>query len=146
MLAIRPALPADYAAWLPLWEGYNTFYHRDIDPEALPFTWARFFDPYEPVHAFVAEQENTLVGFVHFLYHRNVRTIKPSCYLQDLFTTKAARGRGIGRSLIEAVYARAKIDGAERVYWITQEANLTAQALYSRLAERTTYVTYQKLL
>jgi hypothetical protein len=52
---IRPILRADYAAWRPLWDGYNAFYGRK-GPTALPepithSTWERFFDESEPVHA-----------------------------------------------------------------------------------------------
>lgn len=48
-------------------------------------TWARFFDPAEPVHAFVAERGDAVVGLVHFLYHRSTTRLSDVCYLQDLY-------------------------------------------------------------
>ena len=149
-MLVRAVVPGDYAAWAPLWAGYNAFYER-VGPSALPeavtrTTWARFLDPAEPMHALVAEQEGRLLGLVHYLFHRSTNMVEPNCYLADLFTTAEARGQGVGRALIEAVYARAKAAGAFRVYWQTQETNATAQALYNKLAERSGFIVYRHAL
>jgi GNAT superfamily N-acetyltransferase len=141
---IRSVAPADFAQWSPLWEGYNSFYERTIPAEVTRMTWARFFDAYEPVHAMVAEEDGRLLGLVHYLFHRNTAMIAPTCYLQDLFTNAAARGKGVGRALIEAVYERAKTAGSPRVYWMTHETNLTAMKLYDQVAERSGFVQYRK--
>ena len=68
------------------------------------------------------------------------------CYLQDLFTAPEARGQGAGRALIEAVYDRAQVAGASRVYWLTQETNATARALYDTLADRPGFIQYRHLV
>jgi len=70
--------------------------------------------------------------------------IAPTCYLQDLFTNEASRGRGIGRALIESVYERATAAGSPRVYWNTHETNLTAMKLYDKVAERSGFIQYRK--
>jgi len=70
--------------------------------------------------------------------------IGPTCYLQDLFTSEAARGQGVGRALIEGVYAKAREAGAPRVYWQTHETNKTAMRLYDQVAERSGFVVYRK--
>jgi GNAT superfamily N-acetyltransferase len=145
---IRPVDRADFDQWLPLWDGYNKFYGR-FGPTALPVevtqtTWARFFDAYEPVHALVAESDGRLVGLVHYLFHRSTNMLGPTCYLQDLFTAEAERGKGVARALIEAVYDQAKRAGATRVYWQTHETNTTAQRLYDRVAERSGFIVYRK--
>ena len=149
-ILVRAVALTDYAAWKPLWDGYNAFYGR-VDATALPneitrTTWQRFFDVYEPVHALVAERAGDLLGLAHFLFHRSTIQIAPTCYLQDLFTTAAARGQGVGRALIEAVYARTVAAGVPRVYWHTHETNATAMALYDALSERSGFVVYRKLL
>ncbi len=147
---VRPVARADHDQWLPLWDGYNAFYGRSgptaLDPEITAMTWARFFDAYEPVHALVAESEGRLLGLTHYLFHRSTTAIAPLCYLQDLFTTEAARGKGVGRALIEAVYDRARAAGSPRVYWQTHETNDTAMALYDRLAEKSGFLVYRKTL
>jgi GNAT superfamily N-acetyltransferase len=144
-LMIRSVARTDFAQWLPLWEAYNRFYGRDPLPsEITQMTWSRFFDAYEPVHALVAEKDGQLLGLVHYLFHRSTISIEPTCYLQDLFTKETARSKGIGRALIEAVYSQARIAGSVRVYWQTQESNLTAMKLYDRVAERSGFVVYRK--
>jgi GNAT superfamily N-acetyltransferase len=149
-LTIRAVTRQDYARWLPLWDGYNAFYGRS-GPTALPqevtaTTWSRFFDDGEPVHALVAESNGELLGLAHYLFHRTTTAIAPLCYLNDLFTAEAARGKGVGRALIEAVYREARRAGAARVYWLTHETNATAQALYDRVAEKSGFIVYRKPL
>ena len=145
-LTVRPVAPTDLSQWEALWEGYNTFYERTVPPEITRMTWSRFFDAYEPVHALVAEEDGRLLGLVHYLFHRSTTLIGPTCYLQDLFTTKTARGQGVGRALIEAVYERARTAGSLRVYWQTHETNVTAMALYDKVAERSGFLVYRKRL
>lgn len=149
-LAIRNVCPDDYADWKDLWDAYNAFYGRHGDT-ALPLaitqtTWQRFFDAYEPLHAIVAERDGKLLGLAHYLFHRSTIQIAPTCYLQDLFTSEAARGKGIGRALIEAVYARARAAGVPRVYWQTHETNATAMQLYDKLAEYSGFIVYRRAL
>ncbi|MBM3536381.1 MAG: GNAT family N-acetyltransferase [Alphaproteobacteria bacterium] len=141
---IRPAQQDDYESWLKLWEGYNSFYKRTLPLEITKITWQRFFDHYEPMHCLVAESGGKLLGLTHYLFHRNTTMIGPTCYLQDLFTASAARGQGIGRALIEAVYERAREAGAPRVYWMTHESNATAMLLYDRVATRSGFLQYRK--
>jgi GNAT superfamily N-acetyltransferase len=109
-------------------------------------TWSRFFDAYEPVHALVAEQSGALLGLTHYLFHRSTTAIEPVCYLQDLFTSEPARGKGIGRALITGVYEQARRAGAARVYWLTHETNHTAMQLYDKVAEKPGFVVYRKLV
>jgi len=149
-LSVRPVALHDYNQWLPLWEGYNAFYGRSgptaLPPEITETTWARFFDAYEPMHALVAEHAGQLLGLTHYLFHRSTTSRAPACYLSDLFTSEAARGKGVGRALINAVYERARHAGCPRVYWQTHETNGTARKLYDRLAEDSGFVVYRKLL
>ena len=147
---IRAVTRHDFDQWLFLWDGYNSFYGRSgataLSIEITRMTWARFFDAYEPMHALVAEREGSLLGLAHYLLHRSTIAIEPFCYMQDLFTTESARGKGIGKSLIQAVYERATLAGAPRVYWHTHETNRSAIQLYDKVAERSGFVVYRKLL
>jgi len=98
------------------------------------------------MHALVADQAGQLLGLVHFIFHRSTISIAPTCYLQDLFTLESARGKGVGRALIEQVYQRAKQAGSSRVYWLTHETNTTAMRLYDKVAEKSGFVVYRKPL
>jgi GNAT superfamily N-acetyltransferase len=148
-ITVREARPDDFEGWLPLWDGYNAFYER-VGPTAVSeamtrLTWQRFFDAYEPMHALVAEADGgRLVGLVHYLFHRNTVMVGPICYLQDLFTAADVRGQGVGRALIEAVYARAEAAGSPRVYWQTQETNATARRLYDDVATNSGFIVYRR--
>ena len=147
-MIIREPTPDDYPQWLALWDGYNAFYER-AGPTALPAevtqtTWQRFFDPKEPVHALVAELDDRLTGLAHFLFHRSTTSIAPTCYLQDLFTTEAARGRGVATALVDRVADAARAQGSARLYWQTHEENLRARKLYDRIAERSGFIVYRK--
>lgn len=149
-VTVREVLPGDFQAWKPLWDGYNAFYGRHgataLPAEVTQMTWSRFFDAYEPVHALVAVAGDHMVGLAHYLFHRSTTQIAPTCYLQDLFTLPETRGRGVGRALIAAVYERAIAAKSGRVYWQTHESNATAMALYNKVAERSGFVVYRKLL
>jgi GNAT superfamily N-acetyltransferase len=148
-ISIRFVQRSDYARWLPLWDGYNEFYGRSgataLARGITEMTWSRFFDAYEPVHALVAERDGELLGLAHYLFHRSTTAIEPVCYLQDLFTAQAARGKGVGGALIKGTYEQAQRAGTQRVYWQTHETNLTARQLYDRLAEWSGFIVYRKL-
>jgi GNAT superfamily N-acetyltransferase len=148
-LTVRSVTRQDYDRWLPLWDGYNAFYGRSgataLAPDITRMTWARFFDAYEPVNGLVAESGGELLGLTHYLFHRSTTMIEPTCYLQDLFTSEPARGKGVGRALINGVYERAKLGGSSRVYWLTHETNLTAMQLYNKVADHSGFVVYRKL-
>ena len=147
-LCVRPVILSDYDQWLRLWEGYNAFYGRSgstaLAADITHMTWSRFFDSYEPVRALVAESGGELLGLAHYLYHRSTIAIEPTCYLQDLFTSESARGKGVGTALIDAVYAQAKLAGSHRVYWQAHETNAIAMRLYDKVAERSGFVVYRK--
>jgi len=144
---IRSAKNEDFQQWLPLWEGYNKFYGRsgpvELPVEITNMLWSRIFDTYEPVHALVAEMDGRLVGLVHYVFHRVTNNIQPTCYLEDLFTDEAARGKGVGRALIQAVYEKAKLVGSPQVYWLTHETNATARKLYDGIAENSGFIVYR---
>jgi GNAT superfamily N-acetyltransferase len=147
---VRPVGAADFEQWLPLWDAYNAFYGRAgptaLDPFITRTTWSRFFDPDEPMHALVAEASGRLLGLVHYLFHRSTTQTGPTCYLEDLFTVQEARSMGIGRSLIEGVYARAAAAGSPNVYWLTHQTNTVAMRLYDAVAVRPGFVLYSKTL
>ena len=145
-VTIRRILRSDYDHWRPLWDGYNAFYGRSgstaLPEEITQATWERFFNPSEPVKAIVAEEAGHLVGLSHYVLHRSTTRLHEICYLQDLFTAEHARGRGIGRRLIEAVYEAARGAGSSRVYWQTQTTNQAGRALYDKVAQHLGFIVY----
>ena len=143
---VRPIEESDFDGWKPLWDGYNAFYGREhetaLPAEITETTWRRFFDPQEPVFGLAAEVEGEILGIVHYLFHRSTTRIELTCYLQDLFTAPAARGRGIGRALIQGVYERSRDAGIKRVYWQTHETNSAGRLLYDKVAKHLGFIVY----
>ena len=148
--SIREISRRDRPQWQLLWDGYNAFYGRSgptaLDAAITELTWDRFFDPNEPVEALVAVERDRVVGLVHYLYHRSTTRVTDVCYLQDLFTEESLRGKGIGRSLIEAVVAAAGRAGSSRVYWQTKADNHFGRLLYDKVAAHTGFIVYVKEL
>jgi GNAT superfamily N-acetyltransferase len=142
---IRAVAADERAAWEPLWKGYLAFYEATVADQTTELTWARLHDPAEPMFVFGAYVERELLGIVHYLFHRSTWTAGNYCYLQDLFVAGTARGHGLGRALIQAVYAAAREAGASRVYWLTHETNTQARALYDTMADRPGFIQYRKL-
>jgi GNAT superfamily N-acetyltransferase len=144
-LQIREIACADADAWRDLFGQYLRFYRQHLPEETCRLTFERLNDPAgSGLHGLLAEQGGRLIGFVHYLFHPSTWTATPVCYLEDLFVTSAARGAGAGRALIQAVYAAADREGASAVYWMTQEFNSDARALYDTLARRTSFIRYER--
>jgi GNAT superfamily N-acetyltransferase len=140
---VRPLESGDREKWQLLWDGYNQFYERTVLEGVTDSTWARFFNPAEPVFAAVATVDGELAGMVHYLYHRSTSAIEDVCYLQDLFTAREKRGKGVGRALIEYVYRDAHAAGLHRVFWLTHEEN-PARKLYDKVASLSPFRRYVK--
>jgi GNAT superfamily N-acetyltransferase len=133
---VRPLVPADRAQWQPLWEGYLEFYRATVAPEVHDVTFARLTGGLEPMGGFIATDGGDAVGIVHWITHR-------SC--QDLFVAPGRRSGGTGRTLIEAVYDKARALACSRVYWLTHETNAVAMRLYDGVADRSGFVQYRKI-
>ena len=144
-IIVRPLVEDERASWEPLWKGYQAFYQVMLSDETTAVTRARLQDPAEPMFVLGAFVDGNLVGIVHYLFHRSCWTVGDYCYLQDLFVSSEARGHGAGRALIEAVYAEAQAADASRVYWLTQESNSSARALYDTLADRPGFIQYRRI-
>jgi GNAT superfamily N-acetyltransferase len=142
---IRPVTAADEDIWRALWRGYLDYYETSLSEEVYGTTFARLLSsgPGE-FRGFLALVEGRPVGLVHFLFHRSSWAVEEVCYLQDLFTLPEARGTGVGRALIEAVYRAADHAGCPAVYWFTQDFNATARRLYDRVGVLTPFICYKR--
>ena len=146
MLNIRPLEAGDRPDWDGLWKAYQTFYKAVISSDISDVTFARLLDPAVPMHGLIAEEAGEIIGMTHCIFHYSAWTQGPYCYLQDLITKPAHRGKGAATALIEAVYAFAAEKGAARVYWLTHETNETAIRLYEKVADRSGFIQFRKIL
>jgi GNAT superfamily N-acetyltransferase len=145
-MKIRIATESDFVQWLPLWQGYQIFYKTQIAETTTQLTWSRFHNPVEPMFCAVAELDGRLIGMVHYISHRSCWTTGDYFYLQDLYVDPTTRGQGVGRALIEHVYAAASQAGASRVWWLTHESNKDAMLLYEQIAEKSGFIQFRKAL
>jgi GNAT superfamily N-acetyltransferase len=143
-VVIRDLQASDRAAWDGLWAGYLEFYQHDLEQYITEEVWRRLMDPADQPYGLVAVDGDRIVGFVHYHFHLSTWSVAGYCYLEDLFVSPAARGKGAGRALIEAVYRAADARGATRVYWHTETANAQARALYDKLADLAPFVQYRR--
>lgn len=144
-IQIRPLAPSDAPAWRRLWTGYLAFYDTTVPEDVYRHTFARLLgDDPQDFQGRLALVEGRPLGLVHFLYHRHCWKIENVCYLQDLYVDPQARGTGLGRALIERVYAEADANGTPAVYWLTQEFNTPARQLYDRVARVTPFIRYSR--
>jgi GNAT superfamily N-acetyltransferase len=144
---IRALTADDYPGWLPLWRGYLRFYRGEVSDEVTLGTFRRLAGGLDGMTGLVAEDPagtGTLAGLAHLVFHPSTWASQPYCYLEDLFVAPSARGSGLSRQLIDAVYAEADRRGAARVYWETQEYNGAARSLYDLVAHRTSFVIYER--
>jgi GNAT superfamily N-acetyltransferase len=138
----RPLQASDYAAWLPLWQGYLTFYETVLSDAQTTLTWQRLLDPSYNLHGLVAVRDGNVVGITHYLFHPATWTPGDYCYLEDLFVNPTVRGTGAGRALIATVKAAAQTADASKLYWLTSNSNATARKLYDSVATDTKTMHY----
>lgn len=144
-LTIRPLTAADEAEWRRLWTAYLEFYESSVPEEVYQTTFARQLDPAHLQRCcFIADLDGRAIGLVHAIWHGHNWRVEDVCYLQDLYADPDVRGQGIGRALIEAVYAEADRRGTPGVYWMTQDFNTTARQLYDRIARVTPFIKYNR--
>lgn len=144
-LTIRTLRAEDKSQWADMWRDYLAFYETALPDDVYETTFSRLLgDDPQDFSCFVAEQNGALVGLTHYLFHRHAWKVEKVCYLQDLFARPKARGAGVGRALIQAVYDEADRQGAPSVYWLTQDFNHTARKLYDRIGTLTPFIKYAR--
>ena len=142
---IRELSENDFINWKTLWTQYLEFYKTSVENLVYETTFKRLISSNcLSQNAFVAEQENELIGLVHYIYHPHNWKIEDVCYLQDLFVLKTARGTGVGRALMEAVYLAADRNKTSTVYWLTQDFNEQARELYDNIGILTSFIKYNR--
>ncbi len=142
---VRPLRDSDEAQWRRLWTGYLSFYKSTVPEEVYKTTFSRLLSgDANEYAALIAEKDGAPVGLAHYLFHRHCWKLENVCYLQDLYADPRVRGSGVGRALIEAVYAAADAAGCPSVYWTTEEDNMTARRLYDRIGGKTPFIQYKR--
>jgi ribosomal protein S18 acetylase RimI-like enzyme len=90
----------------------------------------------------VAEEDGRVAGYAWATVegHDYMTLRGPAGVLQDIVVDPAARGRGIGRRLLEETLAALRSHGAPRVVLSTAERNEPAQRLFASMGFRRTMI------
>ncbi|MEE9429147.1 MAG: GNAT family N-acetyltransferase [Paracoccaceae bacterium] len=134
----------DFESWYQLWTGYLAHYETTLPDDTKRIAFDRLLAKDTNVHGILALINDKPVGLTHYIFHDHMWRPEGVCYLQDLYADPDIRGQGIGRLLIEAVYAAADEAGRARVYWLTQDFNAPARQLYDRIANVTPFIKYER--
>lgn len=82
---------------------------------------------------FLVEEDGAILGFTQLYPIFSSTACRRLWLLNDLFTVEPARGRGVGRALMDAARDHAIETGASGIELSTAHANLPAQRLYESL-------------
>ena len=136
----------EFEALLPLISAYQHFYEvDDIDVDRNRLFFRRFLAPSEVGLLLAARDESgAILGYACLYWHFSSLQAVEAVLMNDLFVVPEARGRGVGRALIEATAEVARERGAAWVEWSTAPDNHTAQRLYDSLTdEKSTWLSYE---
>jgi L-amino acid N-acyltransferase YncA len=105
---VRALLPEDYPAVAAIFaEGIATG-HATFET-GVP-AWADWDEAHLPEHRFVAELDGEIAGWVAVVPYSR-RAVYRGVGEESVYVAERARGRGIGRALLEAVIANARTGG-----------------------------------
>jgi GNAT superfamily N-acetyltransferase len=136
----------EFEALLPLIAAYQRFYEvDDPDTDRNRAFFRRFLAPSAIGELLAARDEGgAILGYACLYWHFSSLQATDTVLMNDLFVAPEARGRGVGRALIEAAAAVARERGAPWLEWSTAPDNHTAQRLYDSLTgEKTTWLSYE---
>jgi GNAT superfamily N-acetyltransferase len=145
-MRVRRLERRDLDAWRRLFLGYIAFYRALVPDEVMALTWQRLMagDDTGFIGLVAVDDADAPFGLAHIVLHRSTWSATWYCYLEDLFVDPAYRGQGAGQALVEAVYREADAHRCTRTYWVTEESNATARALYDRMATKMSFVQYRR--
>lgn len=139
---VRATAPADEAAWRELYRGYRDFYKMEHADEKIDTVWGWINDPGHETRGLVAEVDGTILGLANYRTFARPLSASHGLFLDDLFTSADARGKGVGSALLTRLAEIARDENATVVRWITADDNKTARSLYDKVSKQTPWVTY----
>jgi GNAT superfamily N-acetyltransferase len=145
-IAVGPVHEEEFETLLPLIAAYQRFYEvEEIDDDRNRAFFRRFLAPSDDGELLAARDEGgVILGYACLYWHFSSLAAVETVLMNDLFVSPEARGRGIGRALIEASREVARARGAAWLEWATAPDNHTAQRLYDSLpTEKSTWLEYE---
>ncbi|MGV8876725.1 MAG: GNAT family N-acetyltransferase [Rhodoglobus sp.] len=148
---VRDIHEDDFEAWKAHFVNYGVFYETEFTDAIVAGVWEWLMDDSAQLSAVVAVSPaqgapapGTIAAFG--LYRRLPDTFTASWgwFMDDLYVDPEHRGSGVAGSIIDDIAARAAEDGGGKLRWITNKENDSAKRLYDRVADRTSWILYEK--
>jgi GNAT superfamily N-acetyltransferase len=135
----------DLPVLMPMLRAYCDFYEVDPrDDRLVALCRALIDDPTEGEQAIARSPDGEPLGFATVFWTWQTLDAARVGVLNDLYVVPEARGRGVGRTLIEHCRALCRKRAAAKLVWETAPDNETAQRLYDGIgADRSTWLTYE---
>jgi GNAT superfamily N-acetyltransferase len=134
---LRPATPADGAAYIQLVRGLADFEElAPPDDAAAARLLEHAFGPRPRYELLVVELRGELVAYAAFFETYSTFRALPSLYLEDVFVREDARRRGIGGQILRHLAGLALERGCGRFEWSVLDWNERAQSFYRSLGAR----------
>lgn len=131
---IRPATPADVATILGFVRDLAAF---EREPDAVEATEESLHDalfgPQPAAEAVIAEDADGALGFALFFHNFSTWKGRRGLYLEDLYVTPAARGKGVGTALLRHLAGLAVERDCGRFEWAVLDWNADAIAFYRQM-------------
>jgi GNAT superfamily N-acetyltransferase len=87
-------------------------------------------------HALVCELDGRSVGYAVYFYNYSTWLGRKGIYLEDVYVTPEARGRGCGKALLRHIAEIAVRENCGRFEWSVLDWNTPAIAFYESLGAR----------
>ncbi len=134
MFCIRPALPSDAPTLL-------TFIQELADYEKAPLEVTATVEDFEktlfsddsPARVLVCEQGGIAIGYAVYFYSYSTWQGRRGLYLEDLYVTPVARGKGAGKFMLKQLAAIAREKGCGRFEWSVLDWNTPAIKVYESI-------------
>lgn len=143
---VRQLQVKDKSSWQELYLSYVRFYESEPVEASTELLWDGLTKLEPDIQGLVAEVDGEVVGIAHFHYQLSTWSDTSHCYLEDLYVSESARGKGVATALIKQVEDLAIQKKCSELFWITKESNSTARKLYEKVATRSEFVRYEKKL
>ena len=132
-LSIRRALESDYAAVRSLADALAAHIEEPPPPLTLDRYVAFHIREHAPVHLFVAQLEDRVVGMIAWILTHELYSARAGMYISDIAVHADARRQGVGSALMTKAKEWAADHGVTRLGWDVWKHNTSAMQFYARL-------------
>ena len=137
-LLVRPAAATDVTTLLELFGELAEYEHLEHELKATEEQLREaLFGARPAAEALIAERDREVVGYALFFPTFSSFLASTGVWLEDLFVRPNNRGEGVGRALLEAVAARVRERGGERLEWAALDWNELALGFYRGIGATT---------